>query len=304
MQALIPIDCDYLFPQFAASYLLIEGKQAAFIENNTTHSIPLLLKALSANGLTPESVEYVVITHVHLDHAGGSSALMKACPRATLLAHPRAARHIQDPSRLIAGARAVYGNERFEALYGQIEPVAADRVRQMQDGETLKWGSREWTFWHTRGHANHHFCLYDSALRGIFTGDAFGVAYPVLQTAGQFIFPSTSPTDFDYTEAVRSVDKIASIDGDRAFLTHFGEVRNLKAAASQLKDWLAFSQSVLEQARHESDPKGFCQRAIDQRFHEELIRRTLFTPGNWELLRLDRELNAAGLAHSAGVARE
>lgn len=169
MRQVITIDCDYLFPQYAASYLLIEGDRAAFIENNTVHAVPRLLSALKQAGLTPEQVEYVVITHVHLDHAGGSAALMQACPGATLLAHPRAARHVKDPSRLIAGARAVYGDARFEALYGKIDPVPAERVREMGDEEILRWRGREWTFLHTRGHANHHFCIYDSALKGVFT---------------------------------------------------------------------------------------------------------------------------------------
>jgi glyoxylase-like metal-dependent hydrolase (beta-lactamase superfamily II) len=149
------IDCDYIRPNFAAAYLLREGNRAAFIDNNTAHSVPLLLKALENSGLTPEQVDYVIITHVHLDHAGGSSALMKACPNAKLLAHPRAVPHVVDPRRLIAGARAVYGDETFEKLYGVIEPIAAERVRAVNDGEAIIWGAKMLRFFHTRGHANH-----------------------------------------------------------------------------------------------------------------------------------------------------
>lgn len=301
MSVCITIDCDYLFPHYAAAFLLVEGKRAAFIENNTAQSIPKLIRALADQGLKPADVEYVVITHVHLDHAGGSSALMKLCPNATLLAHPRAARHIRDPERLIAGAKAVYGEARFTQLYGEIEPVPAERVREMADGEALAWGNRQWEFFHTRGHANHHFCLWDSSLRASFTGDSFGVGYPQLQTAGRFIFPSTSPTDFDAEEALKSVARIAALPGDRAFLTHFGEVRGLKECAAQLTDWINFSEDRRRQAkaRPESERLAYLQAEIDARFRRELVARGLDTPAHWELLKLDRELNAAGLAHAA-----
>ena len=114
------IDCDYVLPQVACAYLRIQGDEAAFIETNTTHAVPKLLSTLAAEGMKPEQVRYVIITHVHLDHAGGTSALLAACPNATVLAHPRAARHLVDPEKLVASARAVYGEAKFDALYGKI----------------------------------------------------------------------------------------------------------------------------------------------------------------------------------------
>src|SRR5690606_33155614 len=109
-------------------YLLIDGDEAAFVETNTSLAVPRMLDALAAQHLAPEQVRWVIITHVHLDHAGGASALLQACPNATLLAHPRAARHAIDPSRLVQSATSVYGAERFARLYGTIEPVEATRV--------------------------------------------------------------------------------------------------------------------------------------------------------------------------------
>jgi glyoxylase-like metal-dependent hydrolase (beta-lactamase superfamily II) len=303
----IVIDCDYLFPQYAASFLLLEGARAAFVENNTTHAVPRLLSALERAGRKPEDVEYVVITHVHLDHAGGTSSLMAACPRATLMAHPRAARHIKDPAKLIAGARAVYGDAQFEKLYGTIEPVAESRIREVADEEVIRWGSREWRFLHTRGHAKHHFCLWDSALQGTFTGDAFGVFYPRLQSGEPFIFPSTSPTDFEAEQARASIRRIAECAGDRALLTHYGELRRLRARALDLIDWIDFSESLVEKARDSAEPDAalaaYCQAAIDARFRSALEKRGLMRADNWELLRIDRELNAAGLAHLAKTQR-
>ncbi len=303
MQGLYTIDCEYLLPEYAASYLVVEGGRAAFVENNTVHAVPKLLRTLEAAGLQRSDVDYVVITHVHLDHAGGTSSLMQACPNATLLAHPRAARHMKDPTKLVAGAKAVYGEERFRTLYGNLDPVPTDRVREMADGEILRWGNREWLFLHTRGHAKHHFCLWDSHLRGSFTGDSFGIFYPSLQKNGLFIFPSTSPTDFEAGEARKSIERMAALEGDRAFLTHFGTLSGLQAARAELLAWIDFSEGLVEEAVHSSlsdaELNGFCGKAVDARFRHEMEVRALMNPQSWELTRLDRELNASGLAHVA-----
>lgn len=302
----VTIDCDYLLPRFAAAYLLVEKKSAAFVENNTAHAIPKLLKALSENGLSPKDVEYVVITHVHLDHAGGTSALMKACPNAICLAHPRAAKHVRDPAKLIAGAKAVYGEKRFEQLYGEIEPVPANRVREMADGEVLRWGEREWEFLHTRGHAKHHFCLWDSKVDGIFTGDAFGICYPDLQAGGLFAFASTSPTDFEPQFARGAAHQIAA-RAPRAYPTHYGEVGNVKAVAQMLVEWIDFSESLVGKAKSSSlsdeELPAFCQQSLDARFRSEMEKRNVFSSEAWARLAIDRELNAAGLAHAAVRAR-
>ena len=168
MQTVQTIDCNYLGRQgFAAAFLMIEGDRAAFVENNTQHALPLLLGALERAGLTPEQVDHVFVTHAHLDHAGGSSALMEACPNATLVAHPRAARHLIDPSRLVASASQVYGEARFRELYGTIRPIPAERVKTMEDGQTLRFGQRTLHFLHTKGHANHHLVIHDPATGGL-----------------------------------------------------------------------------------------------------------------------------------------
>ncbi|MCZ7684882.1 MAG: MBL fold metallo-hydrolase [Sandaracinaceae bacterium] len=163
--SVVTIDCEYMdHPGFAAAYLVLESDRAAFVETNTNRAVPRLLEALRAHGRDVGDVELVVITHVHLDHAGGASSLMEACPHATLLAHPRAARHVIDPSKLIASAREVYGAEAFEAMYGEIRPVPAERVRVMEDGDAVTLGGRTLTFLHTRGHADHHACIVDSGI--------------------------------------------------------------------------------------------------------------------------------------------
>jgi glyoxylase-like metal-dependent hydrolase (beta-lactamase superfamily II) len=316
MNGVVTIDCDYLRPRFAASYLVHNGSESLFIDNNTAHSVPLLLKALAHAGLKPEQVKYVIITHVHLDHSGGSSLLMKACPQATLLAHPRAAPHVIDPARLIAGAEAVYGTEQFARLYGKIEPIAATRVRAVEDGEEIQFGAKKLRFFFTRGHANHHMCveLSDAGEKVVFTGDAFGLAYPDLQSGGLFIFPSTSPTDFDADEARASVEKIVATGAWIAFPTHFGAVKDLQRARSQLIEMIDFSEGVLDDAEasplKDEELTAYCEAKIRVKMESLLKARGLSLghrlsgPANGnetvgDLLKLDIELNAQGLAHVA-----
>jgi glyoxylase-like metal-dependent hydrolase (beta-lactamase superfamily II) len=289
-------------PQFAAGFLLPEGDTAAFVESGTSHSLPAFLEALADAGLAPSQVAYLIVTHAHLDHAGGASALMRALPNARLLAHPRAARHLIDPTRLVRSARAVYGDAIFAQLYGEILPIEASRVDAIEDGRKIRLGSRELTFFHTRGHANHHFCIHDSRSNGVFTGDAFGVAYPALQTSGTFVFPSTSPTDFDPGEARISIDKILATGADRVYLTHFGELRDLTAAAGQLRRALDFSEGLLHEAVRspESDPAldAFCRKRLGEFFPAWFERETgrRLTGEQSDIIRMDLELNAAGIA--------
>lgn len=304
MRKIITIDCDYLHPEFAASYLIVEGEHAAFVDNNTAHSVPLLLKALRKEGLRPEQVEYVIITHVHLDHAGGTGVLMEECVNSTLLAHPKAAHHMVRPDKLVASATQVYGEETFQKLYGEIRPVPRARVKEIQDGEEVGLGSGKLAFFHTRGHANHHFCVYDAMTSSVFTGDSFGVIYPALQKNGTFAFASTSPTDFDAWEARNSIQRILDCGAERAFPTHFGEQRDLQGVAKQLREDLDFSEALLEDAVRsgvkDRELYEFCASRLQTHFRRRLGEVGLDQDTkSWELLRLDLELNAAGIAHVA-----
>lgn len=301
MTGVTTIDCGYLDePGFAAAYLVRDGDRAAFVETNTARAVPRLLAALSAEGLRPEDVELVIITHVHLDHAGGASALMAACPNATLLAHPRAARHVIDPSKLVRSAEAVYGAERFAELYGTIEPLPEARVRVVQDAEALPFGARTFTFLHTRGHADHHMCVLDSGSNGVFTGDSFGLVYPALQHRGLFAIPSTSPTDFDPAAALETLTRIVATGAERAYLTHFGEHRDLAALADQLAPRVQAHGAIAEQAERAgldgAELDAFCEREVRAHFDALLARHGLDEPSARRLLETDIALNAQGVA--------
>ncbi|APR76247.1 Beta-lactamase related protein [Minicystis rosea] len=301
---IVTIDCDYIHPRFAAAYLRVQGDEAAFIETNTAVAAPQILAALDARGLRPEQVRWVIVTHVHLDHAGGAGAIMRACPNATLLAHPRAARHLIDPSKLVKSATQVYGADRFRALYGTIEPVPEARVRSLDDGARIDAGGSELAFFHVRGHANHHFVVHDPAASAVFTGDAFGLVYPALQRPGPFAFPSTSPTDFDAPEARKAIDRIAGLGTDRAFLTHFGEVRAIGPVAAQLHDWIDLSEAAMHEAAAGELTGAALEKSIEAKLWQAFDARIALSDEDRSMLKLDVELNAQGLAWAASKRRE
>ncbi len=296
------IDCHYMAAGNACAYLLIENGRAVFIENNTVHAVPYLMRALRDHGISPDKVDLLIVTHLHLDHAGGTSALLRECPNATVLCHPKASRHIIDPSRLVKASIAVYGEDHFIKMYGQIMPVEASRVRSMGDGEMLDYGSRRFSFIHTAGHATHHFCIHDSGSNGIFTGDAFGLAYPVLQRgAAPFLFPTTAPSEFDLEEARRSVENIMATGAGHAYLTHFGAYPDIRDGALQMTDAFDRIAGIAEDASAAGITgdalEEFCRDRFLEFFDNRIRERGLvLSSEEREILDVDIRLNGRGIA--------
>ena len=233
------IDTGVIRPRFDASHLVVSGGRAAFVDTGTNDSLPRLLAGLEAKGLAPESVDYVLLTHVHLDHAGGAGALMRALPNAVAVVHPRGARHMIDPAKLVEGAIAVYGEAEFQHTYGDIVPIPAGRVRTVEDGERIDFHGRALEFIHTPGHALHHYCIVDHAAQAIFSGDTFGVSYREFDTArGAFIFPTTTPVQFDPEAAHASIERLMSYAPRAIFLTHYSRVQALERLARDMHDCL------------------------------------------------------------------
>lgn len=306
MHARTTVDCDIL-PSFTAAYLRTAGEECAFIEAHTSHAVPRLMAELARQGKRPEQVRWVIVTHAHLDHAAGASALIAQCPNATLLAHPRAARHLVDPSKLVASATAVYGEERFAKLYGRIDPIPAERVRALEDGETFDLGDAKLRVHHTAGHAKHHFIVEDPALSTVYTGDTFGLVYPALQGKGRFAIASTSPTDFDAAEARKSVAKVMGLGMKAACLTHFDEVKDLAEVAAQVGAWIDRSERWVEEAAASGGSAGEMEAAIVGKIRATIAaeseqRGLGFGAAEEKLLELDVMLNAQGLAFVAGKA--
>ena len=294
------IDTAFQRPQMAACYLMEQGDEVAIIETGTKDTVPLILEVLAQKQISATQVKYVIVTHVHLDHAGGAGLLMDALPNATLIVHPKGQRHMVDPSKLQAGATAVYGEEEFNKTYGDLIAIAEDRTHAPKDGETLKLGGRALTFIDTPGHARHHFCVYDELSKGIFTGDTFGLAYQELTNEnGPFIFPTTTPVQFDPEALKTSIKKIMSFNPESAYLTHYGKIQNLAPLADALDiqvDALVDIAQSSDASPGEDRVKDLSVKIMDYLLNRlELHDCQLSVAEQIKVLQSDVVLNAQGL---------
>lgn len=291
------IDTEYLRPGLAASHLVVDEGHAAFVDTGAAPAHPRLMDALVGLGLEPEQVDYVFLTHVHLDHAGGAGQLMRALPRARAVLHPRGAPHLIDPAKLIAGTVAVYGEAMYRALYGEIVPIDAGRVLVADDGERITLGSRTFELIDTPGHARHHYCAHDLDHDDVFSGDTFGISYREFDTArGPWIMPTTTPTQFDPGQLKASVIRLMQFRPRKVYLTHYSEVGDCPRLANDLYD--AVDQFVSLARRigpHDLDRLRF---ELRKHAHQSLRDHgcTMSIADIDAILDKDYELNAAGLA--------
>ena len=288
------VDTDFVRPRFDASFLIVENGRAAFVETGPNSAVPHLLAALEAHGLERDAVDYVIPTHVHLDHAGGAGLLMQHLPRAKLVIHPRGARHMIDPSVLMEGVRAVYGAEVAARDYGELVPIPAERVITTTDGMVIELSGRPLLFADTPGHARHHHCIWDEASRGWFTGDTFGIVYPEL---APYIVPATAPVQFDHGALHESVARLLAKRPEFMYLTHFGAVRDAQKLAGQ---YLSQVDAMADAARSLAKEPGRhdkLKRAFGDIYIAELRRSGSTQSENFlqDILAMDIELNAQGL---------
>jgi glyoxylase-like metal-dependent hydrolase (beta-lactamase superfamily II) len=293
------IDTGFGRPAFDAAYLVVERGRGAFIDSGTNHSLPRFLDAIASAGLGVGDIDWVILTHVHLDHAGGAGSLMAHLPHARLLVHPRGARHIIDPSALVAGATAVYGEDEIQRSYGQIVPVPAERVVEAADGHVVDLAGRALLCLDTPGHARHHNAIHDERANAFFTGDVFGLSYREFDSdKGPFIIPTTSPVQFEPEALHASIERMLGYRPEAMYLTHYDRVEDVRRLADDLHAQIDAMCAIARE--YEAAPDR----------HERIVAalRTLYTeraaahgaPQSAaeieELLRIDIELNAQGLA--------
>lgn len=294
------IDSGFVRPRLAAVHCIVEDGRAALVDTATNSNATTVLAALAARDIQPEQVDWILLTHIHLDHAGAAGALARLLPNARLSVHPRGARHMTDPSRLVAGTVAVYGAEETREKYGDILPVAPDRIVEANEDSVLRLGTRTIRVLDTPGHARHHVCYVDEATGHIFTGDTFGLSYRELDNAGRaFVLPVTTPNQFEPEAMHESVERIAALRPEAVYLTHFGQVRDVSRLAADLHRLIdafvaaARSASGAGTIRHER-----LKAALSTLLEDEAQRQNWRLSGDAmrELLAADIELNAQGLA--------
>ena len=293
------LDAQYVHPGIASIYLLEQDAKLCIIETGTAHSVPYILAALEAQGRSAEDVEYVIPTHIHLDHAGGAGELMQHCPNAKLVVHPRGAYHMAHPEKLQAGTMAVYGEETFRQLYGTLTPIAEERIIQAEDNHEIDFHGRILRFMDTPGHALHHFCVLDSLSKGIFTGDTFGLSYRQFDEGGRnFVFATTTPVHFDPDALLSSIDKLLALKPRQMYLTHYCAIQTSQENIAQLKKSVQAFVEIALAAKNSGENR---QRLIEQQLLEWIVKEsyrinnTLSESERRRIVATDARLNAQGL---------
>ncbi len=291
------IDTGFHRPLFDAAYLIVENGRAAFVDTGTNFAVPRLLAALEDLGLGVDAVDFVIPTHVHLDHAGGAGLLMQSLPQARMLVHPRGARHMVDPQALYAGALAVYGQAAMDRDYGNLVPVPADRVLATEDGMAVELAGRPLHFIDTPGHARHHHCLWDERSRGWFTGDTFGLSYRDFDTAlGAWILPTSTPVQFEPAPLRQSIHRLLARKPDCMYLTHYGRVADVPRLAQLLFEQIDEMVAAAQDLRSTPDRHLALKSRLFGLCRTQLQRHGLpDVETGLGLLELDIELNAQGL---------
>lgn len=296
--AIHTIDTGFHRSHFDAAYLVVENGRGAFIDCGTNHSRPRMMQALADAGLTVDDVDWLILTHVHLDHAGGAGELMANLPNARLVVHPRGTRHMIDPSKLWAGAAAVYGEEEMQRSYGALKPVPVERVVEAPDGHEVNLAGRILRCLDTPGHARHHNAIHDTRSGHVFSGDTFGLSYRELDSEkGAFIIPTTSPVQFDPEALHASIRRLVALHPPAIHLTHFGPVQDVKRLADDLHRAIDAMVDIAHRHADDEQRHAMLVESLERLYFESARQHgsALSAEEVRELLAVDTELNAQGL---------
>ncbi|BCJ86557.1 MBL fold metallo-hydrolase [Effusibacillus dendaii] len=278
---------------------VIEAEKIALVETGSSLSAPYILAGLEKLNIKPEQVEYIIVTHIHLDHSGGAGYILPNFPNATVVVHPRGARHLIDPSRLIVGARAVYG-DMLDTLFGPIEPIPEERVMIRSEGDTLDLGGgRILSFYDTPGHANHHFSIYDPVSEGIFTGDTVGIRYVKQFTGYDFetIFPSTTPSEFDRAAVFASVEKLQKLGARRIYHGHFGVTEPAEFAFERTQKTVAAFDDIARSCFNSGGGVEILAEKLLEYIGQDLAEQG-YPTDNLKPFEMESRFNAQGLIYS------
>jgi hydroxyacylglutathione hydrolase len=294
------VDTVYDRPLQTSAHIIVERGRAAIVDTGTNHAVPRILAALAAKGVPPERVDYVVLTHIHLDHAGAAGLLISRLPNAKLTVHPRGARHMADPSRLVAATVAIYGEETMRRIYGDILPVPQDRIIETPHEASISLAGRELVFLDTPGHARHHVVVLDTRSGHIFAGDTFGLSYRETDRDGrQFVMPTTSPVQWEPDAHHASVDMMLARRPEAIYVTHFGQVRDVPRLGADLHRLIDAHRDLALACRDAgADRLARLEAGVSEIVLGEAARQRwpLTRESILEVFGLDIGLNAQGLA--------
>ncbi len=257
------IDTRHIRDDFVAAYLIEDSGRAAFVDTGCYLSVPNLLGTLEAKNIKPEAVDYVILTHIHLDHAGGAGELIRHLPNVQVYVHEYGAAHLIDPSKLRAGVIQVYGELFFKQFLGDLIPIPQSRIIIAKDNDEITLGNRVLKFIDTPGHARHHVCLWDEVSRGIFSGDTLGVSYREFDTEqGELIFPPTTPVQFDPDTWKQTIDLLMKLKPKYAYLTHFNRIEFSQKSADMLIKHIDGFVLIAEQFKNSDNRHKHIKQAL------------------------------------------
>ncbi|MEX0992027.1 MAG: MBL fold metallo-hydrolase [Actinomycetota bacterium] len=234
LPGIIPVDTLMTGREHVTCAYLVDGPEPLLVEAGPASSSPAVTRSLTEAGIAPDDLAHLVLTHIHLDHAGGAGALAQAFPNATIWIHVRAARHLADPARLVASASRIYGDEGVRTLFGLPAPVETARIRSLEGGDTITFAGRSLEALATPGHASSHLAFQDSDSGIVFTGDAVGVHLPGVDV----IRPAAPPPEFDIDQAIASIGVIADRARGTLLFAHFGPVSDVEGTCAQAVETL------------------------------------------------------------------
>lgn len=289
-------DTRYIRPRHTSCVIVVDGGRAAIFDTGVAANVEALLAAVEALGLTPEAVDHVIVSHVHLDHMGGIGQLAQRLPEARVAVHPSGRPHLVDPAKLEKGARAVFGDDFVDRQYGAIEPVAAERIVDTQDDDTLTVGTRELRIVHTPGHAWHHQSVWDPRTATVLAADAFGLVYPgMVGPDGPFAMLPTAPPQLAPEAMHASLDRIVDLAPARVLPSHFAVIEEPERVAGQLHrlmdQWLEQTLEAASIEDVETRIADVCAADLRQRGRGDEIDEMR------RLCAMDLQLNAMGLWH-------
>lgn len=288
---------DLGLPERTGCYVLTENDGATLIETSASPSKPYIEKGLTALGLGLKDIKRIILTHIHLDHAGGAGLFAASCPDAKIIVHPKGIRHLANPARLIEGAKVVYG-DRFDDLFDPILPIPLDQMEALTHEEQVKLSSdRTLTFLDHPGHAKHHYGIFDSLTKGMFVGDTIGIHYKAFEDRGDPLFlPSTSPNQFD-PEAMRaSMVSVQSYKPERLYFGHYSMSENVNEAFRQVSLWLdLFLEATETVLKKNGNHETLVQTLSDLVYTKSSAAKLPKGHAERQIIDLDLQVSAMGL---------